>query len=159
MAGAQVPIYIHVDIAVIDPVNSFVMPLEQPIEIERHACYTAKMQQIYIVVDQNIKECKYPCYLFINDMWKSNLGERHIVRRQVVRRNNFKTPDAACLLPNCDLKMHTNIPILPPAPGIYNHLEFSLCALNATTIPFTRLVALIEIQQCRKETQSSTITE
>ena len=149
MANASLPIYIHVDIAVPNPVDSYVLPLMQPITIDRHQCYDVKLLQFFAFADEKSKERKYPCYLAIKDMYKSNHAERHIVQRLKVRRSDTRTPDAACLLPNCDLIMHSNISLLPPAPGIYNHLEFSICALNAKPIPFSRLIAIIEIKQCR----------
>jgi hypothetical protein len=158
MASALlVPIYIHVDIAVPDPVNSYVLPLGNPITIDRHACYTAKLHQFFVLIDTDVKERKYPCYLIIDDMWRSNHAERHVVQRLKVRRSDLKTPDAACLLPNCDLAMHSNIALLPPAPGIYNHLEFSIRALNAKQLSFSRLIAIIEIQQCREASKAGAV--
>lgn len=156
--SASAPIYIHADIAVTDPVDTYVLPLVQPITIDRHQCYNVKLLQFFAYVDEKIKERKYPCYLLINDMWKSNHGERNIVQRLKVRRSDAKTPDAAGLLPNCELVMHSNISLLPPAPGVYNHLEFSIHALNAKLIPFSRLIAIIEINECRKEANATTTT-
>ena len=146
---ASSPIYIHADIAVPGNVESYVLRLVQPIAIDRHKCYNAKLLEFFIYVDENQQERKYPCYLIINDMWKSNQAERNIVQRLKIRRNDTKTPDAACLLPNCELLMHRDITLLPPAPGIYEHLEFSICGLNAKPIPFSRLIAIIKIEQCR----------
>ena len=146
------PIHIHVDIAVPSLVESFTIPLSQPITINRHTCYNAKLHQIFIHADETVKERKLPCYLVIKDAWKSNLEERHIVQRQTVRRSDFRTIDAACLLPSGEAIVHSNINLLPPTSGIYNHLEFSVIALNKKQISFKRLIAFIEIQQCRATT-------
>lgn len=143
------PIYIHADIAVPNAIDNYVLPLDHPITIDRRREYRATMRQCFIFADDKMKEIKYPCYLLINDMWKSNNEERHIVRRQVIRRSDMRTFDAACLLPNSDTIMHSNISMLPPSAGVYNHLEFSIRAMNASIIPFKRLIAIIEIRQSK----------
>lgn len=152
MADVQKPVYIHADIAVQNMTETYVLPLVQSITIDRNKCYSAKLIQFFIWADDTIQERIFPCYLLINDMWKSNFMERHIVQRQIIRRSDFKTTDAVCLLPNCSLSLHSNISLLPPAPGIYNHLEFSICSLNMKKIPFSRLIAIIEIKECRETT-------
>ena len=144
------PFYISVDMNASEPVISYVLPLMQFITIDRHRCYTAKLLQFLAIGDEKMEERNHPYYLSIHNMWKSNYEERHVVQQHRVLCSDMVIPDAACLLANCNQVLQNNIPLLPPAPGIYNHLEFSMSALNYKPIPFSRLIATIEIQECKR---------
>ena len=141
------PTYIHIDSAVTEPVDdrnrnftTFTMPLNAPLVIENDIDY--RVTVIYAYTRRqggNSYERAAPCRLLIRGLGAGNCGP-------VLRHRDAPTDTSfTCVLPASKIEGSCSVRMLPPAPGIYHHLEVSVQDMKAELLPMKHVLMTIEI--------------
>lgn len=133
------PVFIHAEIgsATGEPITSYLLPLNRPITIDDDN-YSATLQQFYVarLTTGGGAERKHPGKLMIK-----GLGGSEPVRH----RDQPVNPTFTCMVPSLSKEVHTRVPMLPPAAGIFHHLEISVHDMNNEAIRFRHLILTIKI--------------
>lgn len=138
----QRPIFIHAEIGSAggEPITSYLLPLNRPITIEDDE-YNATLMQFYMarVSTGGGAERRHPGKLMIKGL---SGGGDPVRDRDKLAENAF-----TCMVPSMNKEVHGRIPMLPPAPGVYHHLEISVHDMSGEAVRFRHMILTILIKK------------
>lgn len=140
------PLYMQLSVRSDTPIAKYTMQLPTPIIIERHRHYKALAHFITVTpAATDVRKWWSPCHVHIDNMWAPG-NEKE---RRLVREDNCKSMplNIACTLPHIKKEAAESVRMLPPSPGVFNHLQISLTDFLGEPIQFTNIYAFIEINE------------